>query len=133
VQNDGTPNLVSWKTTIFVPNNYLTNNFLHCEFQPSMFSNSKVSLWEGQFGGGGGGLPKRKTPPPGNQLNLVQTIVSQTTSYIVSFNFLCSAAQKFHLRRDIMGGGVCLQRTLKFGQNDCLTNNSYIMNFNFLC
>jgi len=64
---------------------------------------------------------------PGRLLNLVQTLVSQTTSitsYIVSFNFLCSAVQKFPFGRAILGRwGFAPQRTSKFGRNNFLTIN----------
>jgi len=39
------------RTNKFGPNKCLTINFLHCEFQLSMFSNSKVSFWKSHFGG----------------------------------------------------------------------------------
>jgi len=70
-------------------NNRLTSNFLHCEFQLSMFSSSKVLFREGGYFGGStlAGLP-----------NLVSLIVSQITSYIVSFKFLGSAVQKFYFK-----------------------------------
>jgi len=79
----GTPNLISWKTAKFGPNNCLANNFLHCEFQLSILNSSKVLLW-----GGGAGICPQNTP------NLVQTIVSQTSSSfnIVCFNFLLYSA-----------------------------------------
>jgi len=54
-------------------------------------------------------------------LNLVQTIVSQTTFYIVSFNFLCSAVQKFHFGRTIWGAGVCPPENPQIWSNHCLT------------
>jgi len=69
------------KTPKFSQNNCLTyNNFLHCEFHLTMLSNSKVfekPFWE--------------FFPPGGPPNLVKIIVSHTTSYIVSFNFLRQA------------------------------------------
>jgi len=37
------------KTSKFSPNNCLTNNFLHYEFHLSMFSSSKILVWEGNF------------------------------------------------------------------------------------
>jgi len=82
--------LPSRRTPKFGPNNCLTNNFLHCEFQFSMLSSSKVSFWG--------------VRPPGGSPNLVKTIVSQTSSYIVSFNFLCWAVQKFYFLGAIFGG-----------------------------
>jgi len=51
--------------------------FLYLAVQKFHFG--KAIFW------GGGDLPHRGLP------NLFQTIVSQTTSYIISFNFLCSA------------------------------------------
>jgi len=53
------------------------------EEELSILSSSKISLWEGHFLGGGGS--PQWTP------NLVQTSISLTTSYIMSFNFLCWA------------------------------------------
>jgi len=44
------------RNPIFGPNNCLINNFLHYEFQQSMLSSSKISLWKGNFLGGGKGL-----------------------------------------------------------------------------
>jgi len=55
------------RTPKFGPNNCLTNNCLHYEFQLSMFSCSNISLR-------GWGFAPQGSP------NLVQTIVSQTTS-----------------------------------------------------
>jgi len=54
-----------------------------------MFSNSKKFL---------GGFA-----PPGKRPNLVQTIVSQTTSYLVNFDFLCWAVQKFYFEGPFWG------------------------------
>jgi len=67
------------RTSKFGQNNCLTSNFLHCEFLLFMFCSLKDLFWEGQFRG----------LPPGGTSNLVRRIVSQNTSYIVSFNFLC--------------------------------------------
>jgi len=73
----------------------LANVFLHYEFQLSMLSSSKVSFL---------GVHSHPQGPP----NLVQTIASQTTSYIVSFNFLCSAIKSWTLERLFLGGGGLL-------------------------
>jgi len=62
----------------FGQNNCLTNNFLYCEFQLFMFSSLKVLFFEG-------------VSLPGGLPNLVKVNDSQTSSYIVSLNFLCSA------------------------------------------
>jgi len=43
-QKWGLPFPLPRKTPKFGPNNCHTNNFLHCEFQLSMFSSSKVSF-----------------------------------------------------------------------------------------
>jgi len=67
----------------FGQNKCLTNNFLHCEFQLSMLSSLKVSFRR-QFGVF---VPPQRTP------NLVKIIVLQTTSYIISFNFLRQAVK----------------------------------------
>jgi len=61
----------SWRTSRFGPNNCLTNVFLHCKFQLSMLSSSKVSFGRAIVG---------VCPLPRRTPNLVQTIVSQTTS-----------------------------------------------------
>jgi len=92
------PNLIPWRTPKFGPNNCLTNNFLHYEIQLSMLSSSKVLFW--------GGVAPRGPQIwfPERPLNLVKTIVSQTTSYVVTFNFLCSALQKFHYGKLFWGG-----------------------------
>jgi len=71
------------RTPKFGQNNCLTNNFLHCEFQLFMLSSSNVSFLGSHFGE----FSPRKAP------NFVKIIVSHTTSYIVSFNFLCQAVQ----------------------------------------
>jgi len=67
---------------------------------------------------------------PRGSSNLVQTIVSQTISYIMSFNFLCWAVQKFHF-----GGEGCLLLggPPNFVQTIVSQTTSYIINFNFLC
>jgi len=116
-----------WK---FGPNSCLTNKFLHYEFQLSMLSSLKFSLWKGQFvfGGAGACLLPPKLP------NLVQTVVSQITFYIISFKFLCWEVQKFHFGRAIFWGkgkDSLPLRTPKFGRNSCLTNN-FLMSFSFL-
>jgi len=80
------------RTPKFGRNNCLSCNFLHCEFQLSMLSSSKVSFRDGHFWG---------IRPQ----NLVQLIVSQTSSYNVSFNFLCWAVQKFHFGGFAFPGG----------------------------
>jgi len=65
-----------------------------------MLISSKASLWEGHFRWAEVcPYPPSKGPP-----NLVETIVSQTTSYIMSFNYLCWAVQNFHFRRAIWRG-----------------------------
>jgi len=84
----------------FCPNNCYTNIFLHYGFQLSMLSCSKNFTLGGPFLALGGW---RFASPRGSP-NLVQTIVSQTSSYITSFNFLCWAVQKFHLGRAILRG-----------------------------
>jgi len=71
-----------------------------------MISSSKVSLRVGKLRED---FPRR-TP------NLVQTIVSQTSSYIVCFYFLCWAFKKFHF------GEFAFQMVPKFCLNNCLTN-----------
>jgi len=53
-----------------------------------MLSSSKVSFLGGHFRG--------FAPSPGGYPNLVKIIVSHTTSYIVSFNFLCQAVQELN-------------------------------------
>jgi len=67
---------------------------------------------------------------PERLLNLIQTIVSQTTSYILSLNFLCSAVQKFHFGKAI---GFALPpppgRTLKFGQ----AIKKHLLKYNIPC
>jgi len=65
---------------------------LRCAVQK--FDFGRAIFW----GGGGAGFAPPQEPP-----NLVQTIVSQTTSYIKSFNFLCSAIQKFHFAEAFWG------------------------------
>jgi len=67
------------------------NNFLHYEFQLSMSNSLKISLWEGHFWGAGVCPLSHKgdSPSYGGSPNLLQIIVPQTTSYIISFNFLC--------------------------------------------
>jgi len=72
------------RTPKFGRNNCLTYNFLHSEFQLSMLSSSKVLFWGVNIGG---------VLPPVRHPNLIKIIVSHTTSYIVSFNFLCQAIQ----------------------------------------
>jgi len=64
------------------------------KFQLSMLNSSKILFW-GLFGGRS--LP-RGTP------NLVKIIVSPTTFYIVSFNFLCQAIQNGLFLAHIFGG-----------------------------
>jgi len=54
-----------------------------------MLSSSKVSFFLGGF----------SVRPP----NLVKIIVSHTTSYIVSFNFLCQAVQNGPFLAHILG------------------------------
>jgi len=101
-------------------NNCLPSNFLHCEFQLYMFSSSKV-LYRGHFGGSS----------PRRALNLVRLIVSEISSYIVSFNFLVLAVQKFHFKGPFGEGVIfgkpfwrCLPlRTPKFGQNNWFPNS----------
>jgi len=67
--------------------------------------------------------------PPGGPLNLVRLIVLQTTSYIMSFKFLCTAVQKFYF------GRFLFPKTSKFGQIYCLPNTllHWVVRFNFLC
>jgi len=93
----------------FCPNNCLINNFLLCEFQLSMLSSSKVSFLR-PFGSS----PRR---PP----NLVKIIVSPTTSYIVSFNFIRQAVQNGPFLAHILEGSpltwsliktICKQPTI---------------------
>jgi len=60
-----------------------------------MLSNSKVLFLGDNFGG---------VRPLGGPPNLVKIIVSQTTSYIVSFNFLCQAVQIGHFFGPHFGG-----------------------------
>jgi len=91
----------------------------------------------GHFWGGGRGFATASEEPqiwsPGKPRNLVQTIVSQTTFYIVSFN-LCSAVQKFHFKRAIFGeAGVCHPEDSNLVQTIVWQTTSYIMSFNFLC
>jgi len=74
------------RTPKFGPNNCLTNIFLHCEFQISMLSSSKVSFWEDYFGG----LSPQKTPKFGPN-NCLTNIFLQC-----EFQFLCWAVQKLH-------------------------------------
>jgi len=104
------------KTPKFGLTNCLTNNFLHCEFQLSMLSSLKVSFGE------------VRPPPPGGSPNLLQIIASQTTSYIVSFNFLYWAVQKLHYGRVRPFG-----RPPNLVQTIVSQKTSYIVSFNFLC
>jgi len=82
-----------------------------------MLNSSKVLFWEV-------GVCATPEEPqiwsPGRLLNLVQIIVSQTTSYTVSFNFLCLAVKKFHCGRGNWGAGVCPppRRNPKFGPSN---------------
>jgi len=92
------------------PNSCLTNNFLYYEFQLFVFSTSKISLRRTIFLEEG----SPQEPP-----NLVQLIVSQIISYIMSFNFLWWVVQKFHFRGPFIGGVL----RPKFGPNNCITNN----------
>jgi len=105
------------KTLKFGPNNCLTNNFLrvHCEFQLSMLSSSKVS-----WGGGGGHFGEF---PPEEFPNLVQTFASQTISYILAVQKFHFGVQKFQLPLP--------RKTPKFGPNNCLTNNFLHSKFRF--
>jgi len=100
----------------FCPNNCLTNNFLLCEFQLSMLSSSKKFYFWGVIFGGS---------RPGGPPNLVKIIVSLITFYIVSFKFLCWAVQKLRFERQFweVRPPISPFRTLKFGQNNCLTYN----------
>jgi len=82
----------------------------------------------------GGGEPQfwgslTEEPP-----NLVQTIVSQTSSssYIVCFNFLCSTVQKFHFGGAVLGGSPP-GRPPNLVQTTVSQTTSYITSFNFLC
>jgi len=67
------------------PNNCLTNNFLHYEFQFFMLSSSNIHSRRAIWGGRTGFTPSKRT------LSLVQTIVSQTTSYFMNFNLFSSS------------------------------------------
>jgi len=58
-----------------------TINLLHYEFQTSMLSSSKISLWESQFEG-------RGLPPKDPQIWSKQLSHKQL-SYITSFKLLC--------------------------------------------
>jgi len=68
------------------------------EVQLSMLSSSKIHFRKAIFGGQEF-APSRETPNliPERLLNLIQTIISQTTSCIVCFNFLCSGPPKVNL------------------------------------
>jgi len=70
------------RTLKFDPNIYLTNIFLRRKFQLYIFRVQGFIL--GDY------------LPPGRPPNLVRTIVSQTSSYIVRFTFLCSPVPKFY-------------------------------------
>jgi len=72
-----------WKTPKFGPNSCLTNNFLHCEFQLSMFSSWKVLFWEGIFG------KRFWSWAPKDPRIWSKQLSHKTTSFIMSFNFLC--------------------------------------------
>jgi len=101
-----TPNLV--QTIVLQTTSNMSFNFLCWAFQK--FTLGRSFFWG--RGGGGGLLPPEEPQiwSRGRLQTLVQTIVSQTTSYIVSFNFLCSAVQKFHFESP--------RRTHKFGQSN---------------
>jgi len=107
------------KTTKFGQNNCLTCKFLHCEFLLTMLSSSKVLFW-------GFTPPSPKFLhckfqlsilsslkvsfwgfcPPGGPPNLVKIIVSRTSSYIVSFNFLYLAVQNGPFLDSHFGGSL---------------------------
>jgi len=109
----GVRSLSSRKTPKYGSNNSLSSNFLHCEFQLSMMSGSKVLFWENHFGELG--------PFPGGPLNLVRAIVSQISSYLVSFNFCVEQFKSFVLREAFLGFPIP-QKIPKFGTNNCLIN-----------
>jgi len=70
------------ETLKYGPNNCLTNIFLDCEFFSTFYvEHFKSLVLEGHFEGLARSL--------GESPNSVKTIVSQTTSYIESFSFLC--------------------------------------------
>jgi len=96
----------------FGPNNFLTNVFIHYECQLFMFSSLKVSFW--------GFTPQGSS-------NLVQTIVSQTTSYIVLSIFF----KNFTLGRPFFR--VLLHKGLpNLVQTIVSQTTSYIVTFNCL-
>jgi len=82
-------------TTKFDPNIYLINNFLHCDFNFLCCTIQKFHF-ESHLGRTILGSLTLKRPP-----NLVQTIVSQTTLYIMNFNFLCSTGGLLNLVQPI--------------------------------
>jgi len=71
----------------------------------------------------------------GGSPNLVWSIVSQTSCYIVSFNFLCWAVQNFvFLEWNIfLGGAGSPGSSLNLVKSIVSHTNSYIVSFNFLC
>jgi len=86
----------------------------------------KIFILEGAVLGGS---------PSGGPPNLFQIIVSQMSSYIVSFNFLCWAVQKFHFGRAIVGFAPPppTPRNPNLVQTIVSQTTSYILSFNFLC
>jgi len=104
-------------------NNCLTYNFLHCEFQISMLSSSKVSFWGGHFGG----VCSLLEFP-----TLAKIIVSHTTSYILCFNFLCWAVLKFHFWGANFGG-LPPGRPPNLVKIIVSHTTSYMVSFKFLC
>jgi len=83
--------------------------------------------------GGGRFIPQKFWLHPPNNLAAysVRFIVSQTTFYIVNFNFLCSASEvkKFHFFGRRHFGEASLSGNSKFGQNSCRTNNFLLCEF----
>jgi len=69
---------------------------------------------------------------PKRPLNLVQTIVSQTTSYILSFKLLCWAVSKYHFGRPFWGQGLA-PKDPNLVQTIVSQTTSYILSFSFLC
>jgi len=119
------------RTIKFGPNNCLTNNFLHYEFQlsTSYVEQFKNFTLKGPFMVTP--FPKKPKFSPNSCLTIITSyimsfnvlggrwgvqgftplqelpnlaLVSQITSYIMSFNFLCRAVQKFLFGRAIFGG-----------------------------
>jgi len=82
------------RTPEFGPNNCLTNNFLHYEFQLSMLSSSKFFLWEGYFfweggEGAGGSLSPPRTPKFGPNSCFTNDFLQR----VLIFHFVCWAVQ----------------------------------------